>query len=80
MRPVTLYATARGDFAPAHALTVEEALDAYEQRLLLVVDVPELSDAARQAVTERMRAGIESHRWGRRLGDHRHVITTTEIH
>jgi len=70
---VTLYETERGDFAPASALTTEEALHAHQRGWLLVTDLGKLSAEARKAVSLAFvgyRVRVESGKVsGRRLGD-----------
>lgn len=47
---ITVYETARGDFAPAHMLTPSEAIAAYRGGWLLAADLPRLTCGAREAV------------------------------
>lgn len=51
-RPVTLYETARGDFAPASSLTPEEAVAAHEHGHLLARDWGSLTPIARATVED----------------------------
>lgn len=78
----TLYETESGDFAPASALTPEEAVYAYQRGWLLVVDLGNLSTEARKAVSLAF-AGFDvrverGSARGRRIGDDRSTAIVVE--
>ena len=80
---VTLYGTERGDFAPASALTADEAVSAFRAGHLLAADVHALSAEALTAVV-RAFTGFElrverGSVWGRRVGDERPVIVAKGV-
>lgn len=80
---VTLYETERGDFAPASALTADEAVSAFRAGHLLAADVHALSAEALTAVV-RAFTGFElrverGSVWGRRAGDDRPVIVVEGV-
>lgn len=86
---LNLYATARGDLAPAHTLTDEEALALFESGTLEARHIHDLSDSARAAVLGRIKSfDVASTRtskgtvvvWGLRKGDPRTVLVAEGTH
>jgi len=62
MGPINLYETGSGDFVPAYALTVDEAVALHRRGVLEARDERHLSPAARLAVRGETRDAVASRR------------------